>query len=108
MRATILTKAIILTNARRAAVSMMAKGSSVTGVLPLRCFLFLLPNYTNISVFIFLFAPFSDEPEVFLPKYSLTAILHAAHLREGSKALYLYIFFIRFMDCIHNKGRSAL
>ena len=32
MRATILTKAIILTNARRAAVSMMAKGSSASAV----------------------------------------------------------------------------
>ena len=28
---------------------------------------------------IFLFALVSDEPEVFLPKYSQTAILHAAH-----------------------------
>ena len=28
---------------------------------------------------VFLFAVFSDEPEVFLPKYSQTAILHAAH-----------------------------
>ena len=26
-----------------------------------------------------LFALFSDEPEVFLPKYSQTAILHTAH-----------------------------
>ena len=38
-------------------------------VLPLRCFLYLLPNHTNIL-----------EPEVFLPKYSQTAI-HAAHFR---------------------------
>ena len=30
---------------------------------------------------IFLFAPVSDEPEVFLPKYSQTAILHAAHFQ---------------------------
>ena len=27
-------------------------------------------------------ALFSDEPEVFLPKYSQTAILHAAHFRR--------------------------
>ena len=43
MRATILPWAFILTKAHRAAVSMMAKGSIVTQVLPLRCFLFLLP-----------------------------------------------------------------
>ena len=49
MRATILPKAIILTKAHRAAVSMMAKGCIVVRVLPLRCFLFLLPNYINFS-----------------------------------------------------------
>ena len=47
MRATILPKAIILTKTHRAAVSMMAKRCIVAPVLPLRCFLFLLPNYTN-------------------------------------------------------------
>ena len=41
-----------------------------------------LPNYTNIVVIFFLFALFCDEPEVFLPKYSQTAILHAAHFRR--------------------------
>ena len=35
MRATILTCAIILTKAHSAAVSMMAKGSIVAGVLPI-------------------------------------------------------------------------
>ena len=30
---------------------------------------------------IFLFSLVSDEPEVFLPKYSQTTILHAAHFR---------------------------
>ena len=60
---------------------MMAKGSIVARILPLRYFLFLLPNYTNISVFIFLFALFSDEPEVFLPKYSqLTCHLMSSHV----------------------------
>ena len=48
MRATILPYAIILTKAHRAAVSMMAKGSIVTRVLLLRCFLFLLPNYIHV------------------------------------------------------------
>ena len=33
-----------------------------------------------ISVFL-LFALFGDEPEVFLPKYSQTSILYAAHSR---------------------------
>ena len=55
MRTTILPKAIILTKAYRAAVSMMAKGCIVARVLPLRCFLFLLPNYTNISVGFFFY-----------------------------------------------------
>ena len=47
MRATILTSAVILTKARRSAVSMMAMGSIVARVLPLKCFLFLLPNYMH-------------------------------------------------------------
>ena len=38
--------------------------------------------YKNCCVFFFLFAPISDEPEVFLPKYSQTAILHAPHFRR--------------------------
>ena len=62
----------------------MTYGYAMGELWPLRCFLFVLPNYTNISVFSFLFALFSDEPEVFLPKYSQTAILHAS-LLEGSK-----------------------
>ena len=49
MRATILPKAIILTKANRATVSMVAKGCIVARVLPLRCLLFLLPNYINFS-----------------------------------------------------------
>ena len=32
----------------------------------------------------FPFALSSDEPEVFLPKFSQTAILHAAHFRRGA------------------------
>ena len=49
MMATILPKAIILTQAHRATVSMMAKGCIVAIILPLRCFLFLLPNYIHVS-----------------------------------------------------------
>ena len=48
MRVKILPWAIILTKAHRAAVSIMAKGCTVALILLLRCFLFLLPNYTNI------------------------------------------------------------
>ena len=33
----------------------------------------------------FLFALFDDEPEVFLPKNSQTAILHAAHFQRVVK-----------------------
>ena len=48
MRVTILPYAIVL-------VSRMGKGCIVACVLPLRCFLFLLPNYTNILVYFFYF-----------------------------------------------------
>ena len=37
--------------------------------------------YQYFSVF-FLFALVRNEPEVFLPKYSQIAILHAAHFRR--------------------------
>ena len=40
MRVTILSWAIILTKAHRAAISIIAAISIVAGVLPLRCFLF--------------------------------------------------------------------
>ena len=50
----------------------------------MNCFLFFLSDYTNILVF-YLFAPFSDEPEVVLPKYSQMAILHAAQLQRVIK-----------------------
>ena len=71
------------TKAYRATVSTKANGCLVARVLPLRCFLVLLTNYIYqyLSV-IFLFALLSDEPEEFLPKYSQTAILHAAHFRR--------------------------
>ena len=67
----------------------MAKGCTVAWVLPLRCFLFLLPTCTIFSVY-FLFALFSDEPEVFFPEYSQLAILHAAHFR---RVVIFYFYF---------------
>ena len=50
--------------------------------------IFTTQLYQYLSV-IFLFAPVSDEPEVFLPKYSQTAIPHAAHFRWVVKYLYV-------------------
>ena len=48
MRTTILPMAVILTKACKATVSMMDKGCFVTSVLPLRCFLILLPNFIHV------------------------------------------------------------
>ena len=45
----------------------------------MRCFLFLLPKFTNISVFLSTCTIFRVKPEVLLPKFSQTAILNAAH-----------------------------
>ena len=77
--------------------SIMTKGCIVALVLPLRCFLFLLPNYTNILVCFFLFAIFGDKPEVFLPRYSQTAILHAAHFQRVVKYYMLLLGFVNNM-----------
>ena len=48
---------------------------------------FYYPTILVFSVY-FLFALFSDEPEVFLPEYSQPAILHAAHFRRVVNPLY--------------------
>ena len=48
MRATILPYAIRLTKAHTATVSMTTKGCIVAGILPLKCFLFLLPKYIHV------------------------------------------------------------
>ena len=47
--------------------------------------MFTTQLYQYFSVFC-VFALFRDKPEVFLPKYSQTAILHAAHFRRVVKA----------------------
>ena len=39
---------------------------------------------TQLYQFFFLFGPFNDEPKVFLPKYSQTGLLHAAHFRVSN------------------------
>ena len=46
--------------------------------------IFTTQPYQCFSV-IFLFALVSDEPEVFLPEYSQSAILHAAHFQRVVK-----------------------
>ena len=51
----------------------MAKGCTASEVF----LIFTTQLYQYFSVF-FLLALFSDEPEVFLPKYSQTAIVHVA------------------------------
>ena len=60
--------------------------STASEVFPI----FTTQLYQYFSVFL-LFALFSDEPEVFLPKYSQTAILHAAHFRRVVKHLTLQV-----------------
>ena len=50
-------------------------------VLSLSVSYFYYPTIPFSSVY-FLFAPFSDDPEVFFPEYSKPAILHAAHFRR--------------------------
>ena len=49
---------------------------------------------THFVIDFFLFALFSDEPEVFLPKYSQTAILHAAHFRRVLKPGGLFVMIV--------------
>ena len=69
---------IILTKAHRAAVS---KIQGVYCGLNTASVVFLI-FYTSILVCFFLFAPFSEESEVFVSKYSQTAIQHAAFFRR--------------------------
>ena len=59
-----------------AMVSMMAKGCTASEVV----LIFTTQQYQYLSVFC-LFPLLSDEPEVFLPKYSQPAMLHVAHFR---------------------------
>ena len=66
----------------------------------------VFPNFTTqlyqyFSVFLPI-ALFCDEPEVFLPKYSQTVILHAAHFRVVNRVYsYIGIYMIRnkTIDC---------
>ena len=47
-----------------------------------KVFLFFTTQLYRYFSVVFLFALFSDEPGVFLPKYSQTAIQYAAHFRR--------------------------
>ena len=80
MRATILPEATILTKAHWAAVNGLGEycGLSTASEVFL---IFTTQLYQYFSVFL-LFVLFGDKPEVFLPKYSQTAILHAAHFQR--------------------------
>ena len=78
MRATILPQAIILTKGHG---RYDGQGVYCGPITTSEVFLiFTTQLYQYFSVLI-LFALSSDKPEVFLPKYSQTAILHAAHFR---------------------------
>ena len=72
--------------------------------------IFTTQLYQYFSVF-FLFAPVSDEPRVFLPKYSQTAIPHAAHFPDLHHAMYLrYTFVLQIIGedvRFHNRYQQA-
>ena len=85
MRATVLPKAIVLTKAHRAVVSMMTKGSILTRVLPLRCFFFLLPNYIHVYAIIMIWFHNCDKREVLQQEYSQHTILPSPHFRWVEK-----------------------
>ena len=59
-------------------------------------------------VFLFLFALFSDEPEVFLPKYSQTAILRAAHFRRVVKSEIPYRLKPIRMNNLNARGNGRM
>ena len=89
----------MLTKAHRAAVSMMAKGSIVARVLPSEVFLIFTTELWQYFSLFFLFALFSDAPEIFLPKFSQTANTSCCSLPEGSKGGWDSVSYISYMDC---------
>ena len=76
MRATILPKDIIVG-------SIMAKGCISACLLPLRCFLFLLPNYVNLCAIIMQYFACTDKREV------LQQELPSPHFRWVVSSLFL-------------------
>ena len=71
-----------MTKAHRAAVSMIAKGCIVSRVLPLGCFLFLLPNYINGNAIMRQQIHINDKREVLQHEYSQQPILPSPHFRS--------------------------
>ena len=67
--------------AHRAMVSITAKGSIVARVLPLRCFLLLLPNYIHIYANIGQKFSCFDKREVLQQEYSQPPILLSHQFR---------------------------
>ena len=82
----------------------MVKGCIVARVLPPRCIFFYYPTIPFFTVY-FLFALFSDEPEIFLPEYSQTAILHAAHFRRVVKHVTIVYCEWGSKTFAHTKGQ---
>ena len=82
MRVTIRPKAIILTKAQRAVVSIMSKGRIMARVLPLRVFLFSLRNECTIKALKMHYCKGYDKKEVLLHEYSQSVIIHAPHFRR--------------------------
>ena len=69
--------------AHRAAVSIMAKMCIVVQILPLRCFLFLLPIYTHVHAIIMEYLSHFDKKEVLEQEYSQPPILPSPHRPVG-------------------------
>ena len=66
-------------------------------------FLISITQLYQYFSFLFLFALFSDEPEVFLPKYSQTAIVHAAHFPRVVNIIYFIVLILNYdQRNIHN------
>ena len=59
----------------------MAKGCILTTVLPLRCFLFLLPNYIHVYAIIMESFSHLDKGEVLQQEYSQPPILPSPRFR---------------------------
>ena len=92
MRITILPLVGCHTNqGPQGAVSMMAKGSIVTSELPLRCFLFLLPNYMHVYAIIMHYSLHFDKREVLQQEYSQPPILPSPHFRWVVKVQLPYV-----------------
>ena len=87
MRATILPWAIVLTKAQRAAVSIMTQGCILAKVLPLRCFLSLLPNHIHVYAITMEYFTDLDKREVLQQEYFQPPILPSSHFQQVLKLI---------------------